>query len=82
MEFQPKDFLITTTTIDAQIQSTNDIRITRKVMIFTRTSSLLLGLNEQSKYRLLGSFLPEKSSFFYFDCDLKFRRTRREVPDI
>jgi hypothetical protein len=51
IEFQQEDLLITT---DAQIQPLNDIRITRKVMIFTRTSSYVIGLNEQSKYELFG----------------------------
>jgi hypothetical protein len=51
IEFQQEDLLTTT---DAQIQPLNDIRITRKVMIFTRTSSYVIGLNEQSKYELFG----------------------------
>ncbi|CAF4719416.1 unnamed protein product, partial [Rotaria sp. Silwood1] len=40
------------TTIDTNIQQFNDINITRKVIIFTRTSSYIIGLNEQSNYEL------------------------------
>lgn len=47
------DELLSTTT-DATTEKSSDIDITRKVMIFTRTSSYIIGLNEQSKYELFG----------------------------
>jgi hypothetical protein len=46
------DDLLTTT--DTQVHKLNDINITRKVMIFTRTSSYVIGLNEQSNQELFG----------------------------
>ena len=46
------DDLLTTT--DTQMNKLNDINITRKVIIFTRTSSYVIGLNEQSKHELFG----------------------------
>ncbi len=43
------------TTTDTQTQKLNDIRITRKVMIFTRTTSYVIGLHEQSNHELFGA---------------------------
>ena len=51
LELENDDLSITT---DSQVQKSIDIHITRKVMIFTRTSSYTIGLNEQSKAKLFG----------------------------
>ena len=44
------------TTNEGPIQKLNNIQMTRKVMIFTRTTSYVLGLNKQSKHQLFGGF--------------------------
>ncbi|CAF1380067.1 unnamed protein product, partial [Rotaria sordida] len=49
IDFQNENLL---TTMDTKVQQLNDINITRKVIIFTRTSSYIIGLNEQSNYEL------------------------------
>ena len=51
IDLQNDDMLTTT---DTQVQKSNDICIRRKVMIFTRTSSYVIGLNEQSNHELFG----------------------------
>ncbi|CAF1248253.1 unnamed protein product [Adineta steineri] len=56
LDLQDDDLLtITTTTTDIQIPKFNDTKITRKVMIFTRTSSYVVGLHEQSSHEIFGS---------------------------
>ena len=44
------------TTDNAPVAKFNEIHLTRKVMIFTRTTSFVIGLNEQSKQELFGGF--------------------------
>ncbi|CAF2053256.1 unnamed protein product, partial [Rotaria magnacalcarata] len=51
MALQNDDLL---TTMNTNVNTLNDIGIIRKVMIFTRTSSYIVGLNEQSNYELFG----------------------------
>ena len=47
------------TTNETPIQNSNEIHRTRKVMVFTRTTSFVIGLNEQSKQQLFGGFNDE-----------------------
>ncbi|UJR29383.1 hypothetical protein I4U23_010595 [Adineta vaga] len=42
-------------TTDAPLPQLNQVKMTRKVMIFTRTSSYVVGLHEQSSHELFGS---------------------------
>ena len=51
MNFQNDDLL---TTFNAQTNRFNDVAITRKVIIYTRTSPYIMGLNKQSNYELFG----------------------------
>ena len=45
---------------DTQAPTVNDIKLTRKVMIFTRTSSYVIGLHEQSNRELFGGLISNE----------------------